>query len=146
MMTEWPIKSKRAFMVLPRWIKRGYRHAWRQAVAIVGSSQPDDRPLRRPLDLDLSPSTLTYNAVVVHGHSCKSRTGRAWRAPTHGPRTPLPRARAPGDRRRHARRRAAALGSARAQRPRRSAVHLLPHSGRAGRLAIEPRSRLLERR
>src|SRR5215813_15409934 len=50
---------------------------------------------------------------VVHGHSCKPRTGRAWRGPTLRSRAVLPRARTPGDRRRHARCRAAALGGAR---------------------------------
>ena len=91
---------------------------------------------------------MTYNVSVgsvSHGHSCKSRTGGARRAPTLEPRAPLPRARTGGNCRRHAARRAAPLGSAWGERPRGSAVHLLTHGGRTRRVAIEPRSRLLDR-
>src|SRR5580704_11919501 len=61
MMTVWPAKSKRAFIWVPRWIKRGRtrpsapRHLVREQVQAT----------RFTTGHCPAPSTLTYNAVVA---------------------------------------------------------------------------------
>src|SRR5262245_46181082 len=131
-MTVRPVKSKRAFMLVPLdgaltlhaapRRRQAYRKLWRRAAA-------------RNAQRCIARARSTYNAR--DGHFRDSRRRR--RAPAFPAGAALPRARAASDRRRHAARAAAGVGGARAQRAGRSAVHLLANSDREDRLAARPR-------
>src|SRR5262245_18835366 len=149
MMTVRPVRSKRAFMLVPRgWRPDATRRTAPapslDALSIDRADKPigscggvrlretrnvalrrRDRPIMRAL----------YR--VPDGYFRDSRRRR--HAPAFPAGAALPRARAAGDRRRHAARAAAGVGGVRAQRAGRSAVHLLAHPDREDRLAARPR-------